>query len=793
MERRIDGLLARMSLEAKVGQLIQADIGSATPDDVRTFRLGSILAGGNSEPGNDPRAPASIWLGLADAYHAASIDVPKGEVAVPILFGVDAVHGHNNIVGATLFPHNIGLGATRDASLIRRIGAATAAELAVTGIEWTFAPTLAVARDDRWGRTYESYSEDPAIVRDFAGEMVRGLQGGDRVRKDLVARGQVIATAKHFLGDGGTQKGIDQGDAVIPETELIGLHAAGYVPALDAGAQTVMASLSSWQGLKIHGNRSLLTSVLKERLAFDGFVVGDWNGHAQIPGCSKTSCPAAINAGIDMFMVPDDWRALYHATLEQARSGVIARARLDDAVRRILRVKLRTGLFEGGKPSARAGAGEVSRLGSVPHRAIARDAVRRSLVLLKNDGNLLPLSASANVLVAGTGADDVSRQAGGWTITWQGTGLTPADFPGAQSIGAGVREAVQRGGGTAEIETSGRFTRKPDVAIVVFGEMPYAEFQGDVASVAYRPGENADLSLMRMLSAQGIPVVAVFLTGRPLYVNPLINAASAFVVAWLPGSEGGGVADVLFRKRDGSVAHDFHGKLAFSWPARPDQTPLNVGDGQTPQFPFGFGLTYGSKVTTPPLPEVSMPSVVQTIEARDFFVRGRVGRGWHTVLRDPTGQPTLLPTHRGSAPDGSIAVTPVDRDAQEDALRVEWHAGGGEFAIDSDASVDLSRETARGALVLEMRQASPPTARVEWILECGPGCRASVQLDGVLARSPVQTWQRIVVPLRCFTQPKFDTTRVRAPAVLASAAPWTADVSRITLDESVSASVACPS
>lgn len=793
LEKRVDALLARMTLEAKVGQLIQADIGSVTPDDVRKYRLGSILAGGNSDPGGDVRAPPRAWLALADAFYAASMDAPKNEVAIPILWGVDAVHGHNNLVGATLFPHNIGLGAARDPALIRRIGAATAAELAATGIEWTFAPTLAVARDDRWGRTYESYSEDPAIVRAYSSEMVRGLQGADRVRNDMLKRGGILATAKHFLGDGGTQDGRDQGDSLVTESDLIGLHAVGYVPALDAGAQTVMASLSSWHGLKIHGNRSLLTGVLKERMGFDGFVVGDWNGHAQIPGCSKVSCPAAINAGIDMFMVPDDWRALYASTLEQARSGEIPKTRLDDAVRRILRVKLRAGLFEAGKPSSRSAAGRFERLGQASHRALAREAVRRSLVLLKNDGNLLPLRPSAKVLVAGTGADDVSQQSGGWTITWQGTGLTPADFPGAQSIGAGIRAAVERAGGSAEIVASGSFTRKPDVAVVVFGETPYAEFQGDVASVAYRPGESADLELLQSLERQGIPVVAVFLTGRPLYVNPLINASDAFVVAWLPGSEGGGVADVLFRDRDGSIVHDFHGKLAFSWPARPDQTPLNVGDGQTAQFPFGFGLTYSSRVTTPRLPEVTVPRVAMTIEAREFFARGRVGRGWHTVVRDPAGQSTLLPTHRGTAPDGSMAVTAVDRDAQEDALRVEWRAGGGAFAIDSDASVDLSRESPEAALVLELRQSKAPSARVEWVLECGPGCRASVPIDGVLARSPPQIWQRIVVPLRCFAQQSIDTTRVRAPAVLSSAGPWSADFSRIALVEIANTNVACPS
>ncbi|HEX8555423.1 MAG TPA: glycoside hydrolase family 3 protein, partial [Sphingomonas sp.] len=377
IEARIDAILRAMSLEDKVGQIIQADIAGIKPEDVRTYKLGSILNGGNSAPNNDELAPPTEWLKLADAFFDASMVRTDGRPKIPIIWGTDAVHGNNNIVGATLFPHNIGLGAMRNRDLIRRIGEVTAIETAAAGIDWSFAPTLAVVQDDRWGRTYESYSEDPAIVADYAGAMIEGVQG--RVgTQDFLAPRHVIATAKHFVGDGGTG-GRDQGDARVPETVLRDVHAAGYPPAIAAGTLSVMASFSSWNGAKMHANRSLLTDVLKDRMGFQGFVVGDWNAHGQIEGCTNESCAAAINAGLDMFMLSGDWKALYRNTLAQARSKEIRPERLDDAVRRILRVKLIAGTFERGRPSSRALAGKMNLIGAPEHRAIARQAVRESL------------------------------------------------------------------------------------------------------------------------------------------------------------------------------------------------------------------------------------------------------------------------------------------------------------------------------------------------------------------------------------------------------------------------------
>jgi beta-glucosidase len=483
------------------------------------------------------------------------------------------------VQGATIFPHNVGLGAAHDASLVGRIGVATAQEMAVVGFDWAFAPALSVPQDLRWGRSYESYSHDPALVRRYAGAMVRGLQGAPG-GSHAVQSGHVAATAKHFLGDGGTRDGIDEGDTAASEPELIRVHAPGYLSAIEAGVMTVMASYSSWQGRKLHGNASLLSGVLKDRLGFDGFVVGDWNGHGQIPGCTNTNCAAALIAGIDMFMAPEGWQELFDNTLAQLRAGNIPPARLDDAVRRILRVKAKLGLFDGARPwEGRAGV-----LASNSHRALARSAARESLVLLKNAAALLPLRATARVLVAGDGADDIARQCGGWTLGWQGSGHHNGDFPHGESIYAGLRAALAAGGGSAQLSISGRYREKPDVAIVVFGERPYAEGAGDLRSIEYQAGERRDLQLLRRLRAQHIPLVSVFLSGRPLAMDAEIDTSDAFVAAWLPGSEGGAIADLLIGDARGAARYDFRGTLSFDWPASAP-TPRS-------RFALGYGLRY---------------------------------------------------------------------------------------------------------------------------------------------------------------------------------------------------------
>lgn len=792
LEARIDTLLASMSVEEKVGQIVQGDLGSLTPEDVRKYRLGSVLAGGNSDPGGRYNATGAEWLALADALYDASMDTSAGGKAIPVLLGIDAVHGHNNVVGATLFPHNIGLGAVNDPELMREIARATAVELRVTGFEWTFAPTVTVPREDRWGRTYEGYSEDPGLVARYATAVVEGLQG--RIgSENFLDPTRVVASSKHFIADGGTTDGKDKGNAEISEAELRDVHGAGHIAALNAGTQTVMASFSSWNGQKMHGNKSLLTDVLKQRMGFDGFVVGDWNGHGEVPGCTNESCAAAVNAGVDMLMAPDTWQGVYTNTLAQVRAGDIPMQRLDDAVARILRVKLRLGLFEAGRPSERALGGKFEHLGSAEHRALARSAVRQSLVLLKNNGGLLPLDPGARVLVAGDGADNVAKQAGGWTLSWQGTGTTPADFPNAQSIWSGIEAAVDAAGGTAELSTTGEYTTKPDAAIVVFGEEPYAEFLGDIPSLAYRQGRDDDLLLLQRLNASGIPVVAVFLSGRPLWVNREINAADAFVAAWLPGSEGGGVADVLFASADGNVVHDFSGKLSFSWPKSAVQSPLNRGQiGYDPQFPLDYGLSYQAPRE---LEMLSEESGLQNGGADPgiYFARGAVAPGWTLKLADGNDDGQVvkaLPTHDAAR---HVAVSATDHEAQEDARRLQWSGSGpASVWLAADAPVDLTRESSAGlSLVATVKVNTSPPGPVSMEIGCGAGCAASVPFNQVLGDAASSGWTRIGVPLACFTRAGADLTRVTELFRIAAESPLNISVSRVELGSESDSTVTC--
>jgi beta-glucosidase len=649
-----EGLLARMSLKHKVAQLVMPDIGSITPADVRKYRFGTILNGGNSGPYGDDQAPAADWLKLADEYWAASTaSLPKGEPAIPAVWATDAVHGHANVIGATVFPHNIALGATGDADLIRRIGAATAVEIEVTGIDWTFAPTIAVARDDRWGRTYESYSENPALVSKLGAAMVEGLQGRPG-EPGFLGEGKVAATAKHFFGDGGTAQGVDQGDVNGDLKELMAIHAAPYPAAINAGVASVMASFNSINGTKMHGNAPLLTGELRGKLGFGGLVVGDWNGHGQVDGCTNSNCSAALLAGLDVYMVPEDWKALHASLLKQVKNGTIPMARLDEAVLRVLRLKQQLGIFAGEvKPSARALGGKWDKLGSAEHRAIAREAVAKSQVLLKN-ASVLPLKAGARIEVAGLAADNVPQQAGGWSVTWQGGGdLTAADFPGATSIYAGIAAAAKAGGSEAVLAPKGNAASKPDVAIVVFGEEPYAEFVGDRKDLAFRDEEG--LTLLKSYRARGIPTVAVFLSGRPLWVNRELNAADAFVAAWLPGSEGAGVADVLFGTRPAT------GRLSFSWPAHCDGTPVNGPDGAL--FPLGYGLDLGASAPLAPLDETCAALTADT--GAVWFANGKLGMQVQAVADN-----ALLPDLRGAG--NGITATGVDRKAQEDARKIAF-------------------------------------------------------------------------------------------------------------------------
>ena len=766
-EAFVTDLLGRMSLEEKVGQMIQADMGSIKPEDLRSYPLGSILVGGNTPPtGADERAPAPAWVAAVRAYRAAAGE-RRGGVAVPLMFGIDAVHGNANVRGATIFPHNIGLGAARDPALIRRIGEITALETAATGFDWAFGPTLAVPQDDRWGRTYEGYAEDPAVVRAYAGEMVRGLQG--EPGRGTIQDGRVSASAKHFLADGATFEGTDQGDARIDERRLIDVHAQGYFAAIPAGTETVMASFSSWNGAKMHGNRSLLTNVLKDRLGFQGFVVGDWNGHGQVPGCTNTDCPQTFNAGLDMAMAPDSWKGLYDSTLRHARAGTIPMARIDDAVRRILRVKAKLGLFDAARPFEE----RTNILGQAAHRAVAREAVAKSLVLLKNNGSVLPIRPGARVLVTGPGADNIGMQTGGWTLSWQGEGNKNADFPGAQSIFAGIQEAVAAAGGTATLSADGRYAIKPDVALVVFGETPYAEMIGDRKTLEFQPGDKQALAQLRALKAAGVPTVAVFLSGRPLWVNPELNASDAFVAAWLPGSEGAGVADVLVAGRDGRPRRDFSGKLSYSWPRLATQFVLNRGQTDyRPLYPFGYGLSYADRGRDQPnYPEASGvdPALANT---DTFFVPGREPPPWRF------------------ATDGPVTTTNVDAGGRQEGGRRFAFAGTGPGAVRSTGgTLDLTRQVnADVTLLIGYRVDARPSGSVRLGMnDASQGFDAT----SLFTRGAVGAFQSVKVPLRCFANAGINMSRVTAPFVLSTPGRFQVTISEVRLQADPTGAI-CP-
>lgn len=754
-EARISRMIARMSLEQKVGQMIQADISAITPADLARYPVGSILAGGNSGPYGDERADAAKWLRLVTEFRQASSRAGAG---VPILFGVDAVHGHSNLPGATIFPHNIGLGAAHDPALVQRIGAATAAEIAGSGIEWTFAPTLAVPQDLRWGRSYEGYAADPALVASYGRAMTIGLQGV-LVPGKPVAPLRVAATAKHYLADGGTDGGVDQGDARISEQELVTRHAQGYPAAIDAGALTVMASFSSWNGAKNHGNRSLLTDVLKQRMGFAGLVVGDWNGHGQIPGCTVTDCAQTFNAGLDLAMAPDSWKGLYESTLRHARDGTLPLARIEDAVRRILRVKAKLGLIG---PLA-VKRGDPAQVGAPAHLAIAREAVAKSLVLLKNNGGLLPLKPGVRVLVAGPGADSMAMQAGGWTITWQGTDTSAKDFPQGRTVGRAIVDAVDAAGGKAVLSPQGEWdgSGRPDVAVVVYGEAPYAEFQGDVPNIAFRNAEG-EQGLLEKLKAQGVPVVSVFLSGRPLFTGPQINASDAFVAAWLPGTQAQGVADVLVAGRDGKAARDFSGRLPFPWPADA------VSPVRAPLFAAGYGLTYARPASVGRVNEDPHVDLAATLNENTYIDRGKVPAPWRFGL------------------DSTVTARAVDLAAQEDARQFTW-SGPGALAIDGPA-VNLSRQLDEGFVL-----------RLDWRIDAAPGGALTISLGGApldlrpLVRGmKTGTAAETRIPLRCFRDAGARLDAVGTPLRIAADRPGAVITLRSARLEAVGATLACP-
>lgn len=572
-------LLSRMTLDEKIGQMVQADIsGLKDPKDIQTYHLGSILSGGGSDPaaGNSMEA----WTALYESYQQEAAQTRLG---IPILYGIDAVHGHNNVLGAVIFPHNIGLGCTRNPELVEQIGRITAREMRATGIHWTFAPCITVPQDERWGRTYEGFSEDPELVAELGAAAVRGLQGGGLADPEAV-----LACAKHYAGDGGTVpgtsehngRGLDQGDTQCDEETFRRIHLAPYPAAIEAGTVTIMPSYSSWNGLKCSANTYLLTDVLKDEMGFEGFLISDWEAIKQVDPDFKTAIGISINAGMDMAMEPTRYRQFYTLLKELVEEGTVPMSRIDDAVFRILRVKLAMGLMDE-EYEAMGNPDLQKEFGSAEHRTVARQAVRESLVLLKNENEAFPVSKSlARIHVAGQAADNLGFQCGGWTVAWQGRSGEVTS--GGTTILSAIRQTVSD---TTSVTYSadGTGAAGADIGIVVVGEPPYAEGNGDTLDLKLA---NKELDAVANLRAAGIPVVTVLLSGRPVMINGVLDQSDAFIAAWLPGTEGQGVTDVLFG--------DYRptGRLSFTWPRSIDQLPINQGDGKSdPLFAFGFGLS----------------------------------------------------------------------------------------------------------------------------------------------------------------------------------------------------------
>ncbi len=654
----IEALIADMTLDEKIGQMTQAERASATPDDVRDFFLGSILSGGGSAPANN--TPTG-WADMHDAYQNAAASTRLG---IPILYGIDAVHGHNNVSGATIFPHNIGLGATRDPNLVEEIGRITALEVACTGLEWSFAPCVAVVRDERWGRSYEGYGEDPGLQTLLAGPFVRGLQGttldGERI----------VACAKHFIADGGTAAGIDRGNTILDEATLRALHLPGFTEAIGQGVGTVMPSYSSWNGVKMHENAYLLTDVLKTELGFDGFVISDWEAVYELSGGSYyDQVVQMVNAGVDMGMEPYNWQNWISTLKSAVQNNDVSMARIDDAVRRILRTKERAGVFD--EPLADRTLVNSGLLGSPAHRAVAREAVRKSLVLLKNDG-VLPVPRTASVFVAGKNADNLGHQCGGWSISWQGGS---GNITTGTTILQGIQAAVA-GSGTVTFSEDGTGSAGHDLAIVVIGETPYAEGFGDDPSLALDP---ADLACLSQIDS-GIPTIVVLVSGRPLIVTGHLGDWDALVAAWLPGTEGDGVADVLFGE------YDFVGRLPHSWPASVAQLPLNIGDSPyAPLFPYGYGLTLASR---PPAVSITAPPDGGQVPAGDITIQADAADTDGTIVTvDFYADTTLLGSDStapyeltwNAVPDGcyTLQATAFDNDGLSDTDTITLTVGDG--------------------------------------------------------------------------------------------------------------------
>jgi beta-glucosidase len=572
VDARVTDLLSQMTLDEKIGQMVQADLACVTNlADIQTYGFGSMLSGGDSKPAG-PNNP-DTWLNTVNGLQSWAL---KTRLKIPLIYGIDAVHGHNDVIGTTIFPHHIGMGATHDPALMEQADRVTALEVAGTGIRWAFGPCIAVVQNERWGRTYESYGQDIALVSELGAASIRGFQGDELSTNSS----SVLACAKHFIGDGGTQNGKDQGNTVCDEATLDRLFLPPYRAAVQAGVGSIMVSYSSWNGLKMHANKHLLTDVLKGQLGFKGFLVSDWAAIDQISPNYKTDVETSINAGLDMVMIPNgpdktnNYVEFINDLKELVAEGKVSQARIDDAVSRILRIKFQMGLFE----NPWTDPALTAQIGSSEHRKVARECVRESLVLLKNKGHTLPLSKNVkHIFVVGEAADDLGIQCGGWTVSWQGTGKLTRGTTILQAIRDSVSSSTQ-----VTFSPDASDIQDADAVIVVVGETPYAEGLGDRTNLDL---SDADAALIDKAKASGAPVTTILFSGRPMILGHSLKASDAFIAAWLPGTEGEGVADVLFGDAPPT------GKLPREWPRNDRQFAVDAMHGK-PLFPLGYGLTY---------------------------------------------------------------------------------------------------------------------------------------------------------------------------------------------------------
>lgn len=783
-EKFINNLVQKMTLEQKVGQVIMPDIDEVTPQDAKKYQLGTFLNGGGKFPNKNKNSSVEDWKELSRDFYNSSPIVDG--IVIPILWGTDAVHGHNNVIGATIFPHNIGLGSTMNADLIKKIGQAVAREVLSTGIPWTFAPTIAVPQNDLWGRTYEGYSENPELVSLLGEAMILGLQGEG---EEFLDSNHVLATAKHFLGDGGTENGIDQGNTILSEQDLRDIHGEPYFAAISSCIQTVMASFNSWNGEKAHGSKYLLKDILRDQMGFDGLVIGDWNGHGQVPECSKENCPQSFNAGVDIFMAPDEWKPLYKNTLMQVKNGDISMQRLDEAVKNILSVKYLLGMFDGRKPHMYP----YNYIGDASHREIARQAVRESIVLLKNNNNTLPIKNGKHILVIGDSAKRITKQMGGWTITWQGRENNNSEFPNSKSIYDAIKYKTEKNGGTVEFSDTSNYEKKPDLVIFVYGEDPYAEGDGDRKHIFFENQDSMFIKYMKDLHEENIPSVSLFISGRPLIVNKEINLSDSFVQLWLPGTAIEGVTDVIFTDANNEINYDFKGKLSYSWPKYSYQTKLNYRDKDyDPLFPYGFGLTYSDDTymnsidateTIPQKDEITLflgsayPSYKEVISYYDSDKNEQVYEG---ISAD------IYKNERAG-----LSISKFDYKKQDDAKRIDFGQLNTfkTWEISSGSNEDLSYMQ-DGSLELILRSQNLPDKTLELVIECSKNqeqinmsgtkeCYQSFNLSNILKKELTGAWQKITMPLSCLNNKNFEISSITSRAKLTTSGDWVLDIHSI--------------